>query len=253
MPISPLKSAVTDVTPYQLFMLVLCIWALTILASDRIFGFSEPTKAILQYADNVVCLLFLADFAYNFVKAPNRWRYMRTWGWIDLLSSIPALDALRLGRFARLVRILKVLRAVKSARGVAHYVIAHRTESASLAAILSCLLILVFTSISVLQFEAPADGANIKTAEDAMWWAISTMTTVGYGDRFPITSEGRLLAVFLMATGVGAFGTLSGILAAWFLSPATKEADSDREEIKAMLMELTARLATTEGRSASDS
>lgn len=248
MAINSLKSAVADVTPYQLFMLVLCIWALTILASDRIFGFSEPTKAILQYADNVVCLLFLADFAYNLVKAPNRWRYMRTWGWIDLLSSIPALDALRLGRFARLV--LKVLRAIKSARGVAHYVIARRKESASLAAILSCLLILVFTSISVLHFEAPAEGGNIKTAEDAMWWAISTMTTVGYGDRFPITSEGRLLAVFLMATGVGAFGTLSGILAAWFLSPATEEADSDREEIKAMLLELRARLAAGDGRSA---
>ena len=79
-----------------------------------------------------------------------------------------------------------------------------------------------------------------------MWWAISTMTAVGYGDRFPISSEGRLLAVFLMATGAGVFATLSGMIAAWFLSPAAKEAakdaESSRDEIKLLLMELKARL-----------
>ena len=75
-----------------------------------------------------------------------------------------------------------------------------------------------------------------------MWWSISTMTTVGYGDRYPITSEGRLVAVFLMATGVGLFGTLSGAVASWFLSPATTDADVDREEIKHLLLEVRNRL-----------
>jgi len=64
------------------------------------------------------------------------------------------------------------------------------------------------------------------------------MTTVGCGDRFPVTSEGRLVAVVLMAAGVGAFGTLSGLVAAWFLSPAVKEADADLLRIKAILAEL---------------
>lgn len=54
-----------------------------------------------------------------------------------------------------------------------------------------------------------------------MWWAISTMTTVGYGDAYAVTSEGRLVAVFLMAAGVGVFGTLAGLAASWFLSPAS--------------------------------
>jgi voltage-gated potassium channel len=97
-------------------------------------------------------------------------------------------------------------------------------------------------SIAVLQFEK-ASGGNIVSGEDALWWAITTMTTVGYGDRFPITSEGRLVAVVLMAAGVGVFGTLSGLVASWFLAPATKETDADLVEIKAILADVRSRLA----------
>jgi voltage-gated potassium channel len=68
-----------------------------------------------------------------------------------------------------------------------------------------------------------------------MWWAISTMTTVGYGDRFPITPEGRLIAAFLMSAGVGVFGTISGLVANWFLSPEAQVVDSELAEIKHML------------------
>jgi voltage-gated potassium channel len=68
------------------------------------------------------------------------------------------------------------------------------------------------------------------------------MTTVGYGDTYPTTSEGRLVAVFLMAAGVGVFGTLSGLVASWFLSPAAEEADTDIEQLKVMVAEIQRRL-----------
>ena len=84
-----------DVTPYQLFMLTLCAWALLVLAADTLVAFDSSTQLILQYADNVVCALFFADFVYSFLAARRKSRYLVTWGWIDLLSSIPALDALR--------------------------------------------------------------------------------------------------------------------------------------------------------------
>ena len=118
-----------------------------------------------------------------------------------------------------------------------HFVIERRTESAVLASLLIALLLLVASSIAVLEFEVP-DGGNIASAQDAMWWSISTMTTVGYGDRYRITAEGRIVAVFLMAAGAGLFATLSGAVASWFLSPVARQADTERAEIKELLLEL---------------
>lgn len=225
------------VTPYQFFMLALCGWSLTLLGAGTIVRWSAPTLTILAYADTVVCVIFLVDFVKSFYDAPSKWRYMRTWGWIDLLSSIPVIDPLRWGRAARLLRIVRLFRGLKSARTMAHFVLVRREQSAALASMLLSLLLLVCCSIAILEVEVPA-GGNIASPEDAMWWAVSTMTTVGYGDRFPITSEGRLIAVFLMTAGVGTFGMLAGLIASWFLTPAAEAADIDREEIKALLLEL---------------
>ena len=218
-------------------MLVLSTWALFVLGAGVVVRWSDSTRAILWYADAAVCVIFFLDFLIAFWRAPSRLHYLRTWGWIDLLSSVPVIESLRWGRAARVLRILRVLRGVKSARTVAHFVFARREQSAFLASVLLSLLLIVCCSIAVLEFEVPA-GGNIVTPEDAMWWAISTMTTVGYGDLYPITAEGRIVAVFLMTAGVGVFALLSGLIASWFLSPAAEEANTDREEIKALLREL---------------
>jgi voltage-gated potassium channel len=232
----------SKITPYELFMLVLCAWSLLILATGAFFRWREATGEILSYADTVVCGFFLVDFLRSLYRAPNKLQYFATWGWIDLISSIPAIDVFRLGRTARIFRIIRVLRGVKSARALAHYVAGRRTESTVYATMLFSLLLVLSCSIAVLEFEVPA-GGNINSAQDAMWWAVSTMTTVGYGDRYPTTSEGRLVAVFLMAAGVGVFGMLSGLIAAWFLSPANERRDADGEEIKRLLVELRDRMA----------
>lgn len=182
----------------------------------------------------------------SFLRARRRIHYLITWGWIDLLSSIPTIGVFRLGRAARVMRILRVMRGLKSARTIAHFLAGKREQSAFLASLLLCLLMIVSCSIAILQFEVPA-GGNIATAEDALWWAVSTMTTVGYGDRYPISAEGRVVAVFLMASGVGAFGMLSGLVASWFLSPAVEETDTDVQELKAMIQELQEQLKAQAG------
>lgn len=233
------------VPPYQLFMLALCLWALGSLAAKTFWQLDRETATILDYADNAACGLFLVDFLISLYRAPRRWKYLATWGWLDLLSSIPTGDVLRWGRAARALRILRVLRVVKSVRHLAHFVVEQRAESAFLATLLLSMLLTVFASIAMLQLET-GPNANIRTADDAMWWAVSTMTTVGYGDTYPTSAEGRLVAVFLMAAGVGIFGTLSGLVASWFLSPAADEVDTDMAELKAMVADLQRRLPPRE-------
>lgn len=229
-------------SPYQLFMLALCVWALLSLAVGTAVPLSAETLTVLDYADTAVCAIFFADFLYTLYTAPNRWRYFFTWGWIDLLSSVPTVGALRWGRAGRALRILRVLRAVKSVRVLGLALMAHRAQSAFLAAVLLTVLLLVFSSLAMLEFESGGTG-NIRTAQDAMWWAVTTMTTVGYGDTYPTTPEGRLVAVFLMIAGIGVFGTFSGLVASWFLAPKTADhSPSDLAQIKAMLDEVQRRL-----------
>jgi voltage-gated potassium channel len=241
------KALANDAQPYDLFMLGLCICALALLGAEATLTLDSSTSEILQYADNFLCVLFLGDFVRNLVRAPDRRRYLVTWGWIDVLSSLPAFEVFRIGRAARVFRVLRVLRAMKSSRAVAHMLIAKRAESATLTTIALSLLLVMFSSVAILRVEMPV-GGNIQSAEDAAWWAISTMTTVGYGDRYPLSSEGRLIAILLMAAGVGVFGTLSGAVAGWFLSPAAKESDEDAEEIKQLLRDVQRRLAHIERR-----
>lgn len=212
-------------------MLCLCLFALTALAAETMLPLRESTREILRYADTAVCTLFFMDFLIQLGRAPRKWDYFVRWGWIDLLSSIPMVDALRLGRAARFMRILRVVRGVRSTKLLAEFVLMRRAQGAFLAAMLISLLLVVFSSISVLQFEQ-VEGANILTAQDAVWWAIVTLTTVGYGDRFPVSGEGRVVAGLLMITGVGLFGTFSGYVASWFIAPGEKRQESEVSELR---------------------
>jgi voltage-gated potassium channel len=203
---------------YEIFMLVLCVYTLVILAVEVVVPLRQNTRAVLDYSDRVVCALFLSDFVLSLVRASNRWQYLVSWGWLDLLSSIPTLEIARWGRIGRVLRILRVLRGLRATRLLANMVLRRRADNVGLAAVLIVLLLVVFCSVAVLHVESSPDS-NIKTAEDAIWWSLATITTVGYGDRYPVTSEGRLIGAILMCTGVGLFGTMSGLLAAWFLAP----------------------------------
>jgi voltage-gated potassium channel len=228
--ITPLSTTLTHAVaiarPYEFYMLVLSLVSLIVLAADTLWSFNPQTHAVLSYADTLLCILFIADFVRSFVLAPNRTRYFLRGGWLDLLSSIPTVGILRLGRLSRIARIIRLFRAMRSFRAIGQTLSRHKRESALLAAGTVCLLMTIFASVAILQFEQHPDS-NIRTAGDAIWWAFATVTTVGYGDHFPVTLEGRLTAAMLMAAGVGLFGTLSGLVASWFLHERD-EGDSDQ-------------------------
>jgi voltage-gated potassium channel len=226
---------------YQVTMLVLCVYALGALSIQAAFTLDPEVRQVLDYADYGVCALFLLDFLGSLWLAQNRWRYILHWGWLDLLSSIPTLEVARWGRAARIARVFRVLRGLRATKLLAVAVLRRRSQNAFLVASLAALLLIVFCSIAVLQFESGPD-ANIKTADDALWWAFTTITTVGYGDRYPTTGEGRFVAGILMCAGVGLFGTFSGFLAAWFVEAEEDNGDEQiaelRKEIQALRIEL---------------
>ena len=213
-------------------MLVLSIIAIAAIAVETIFSLDANSQLILNYVDIVVCGLFFLDFLYVFFTEKNKRRYFFTWGWVDLASSVPMIDFLRWGRLARIMRIFRVLRGVKAARVLTSLILERRAHSAFLAAFLISIILVGVSAVSMLHFEKGAEGYNIKTAEDALWWAVVTITTVGYGDKYPVTSEGRVLAATLMIAGVGLFGTFSGFVASWFLAPGAQKRENELESLR---------------------
>jgi len=228
-------------SPYALFMLLVSVLSLAGLAITTIGRLDHEQTAILDLADNFVCVLFFIDFLVSLYLANNRRQYFLHWGWLDLLSSVPVINGFRVTRAARILRILRVVRGIKATKLLAQFILERRAESAFLAVSLIMLLLVVSSSIGVLQFEG-GPGSNITSASDALWWALETNTTVGYGDRYPVTPEGRLIAVFLMIFGVGVFGTLSGFVASWFLKPEQEKIDSDMATLIAEIRELRRRV-----------
>lgn len=223
--------------PYQFFMLLLCVYVLIALCVETFAGLDENAQVVLAAIDTAICFIFLADFIHSLARAPNRPRYLVTWGWIDLISSIPMIGFLRWGRAARVVRILRVLRGVRSAKVLSLFALERRAEWAFLSTVFVAILAMVFSSIAIMQLETSED-VNIGTPEEALWWAFVTITTVGYGDYYPVTTEGRILAAVLMAVGVGLFGTFTAFVASWLLGKAEPQGDPELKKIRTELQEI---------------
>jgi voltage-gated potassium channel len=98
-------------------------------------------------------------------------------------------------------------------------------------------MLIISSSIAIVEFEDPVSG-TIKTAADAMWWAISTLSSAGAGDLYPATLAGRAVGVLLMAAGVGVFGTVTGLVTAWFVGSPANEGETRADDIRAMLVEI---------------
>ena len=235
------------ISVYECVMLVLCIYVLFVLAATTFFQLDKSVVEILDYVDNAICVVFLADFFMKLFTAKNKLEYLK-WGWIDFLSSIPAVGPLRWGRFARLVRILRLLRGVRSCKVLIELLLRRRAESAFGTAVIIALLMVVLSSVAILVFERQDASSNIRNSEDALWWAFATVTGVGYGDRFPVTASGRVVAALTMIAGVALIGTFAGMVASWFLAPQEAEQDQELESIchrltaiEGLLHELVAR------------
>ncbi len=224
-----------QVGPFQFSILVLSALTLGAIAVESFLTLPLEISRLLQWFDLVACGAFLVDFSIRFRAAGSKLAFMK-WGWIDLLASIPNIQALRLGRFVRVFRVLRLLRGVRSLHRIMEMLFVNRRQGGVASVGMIMFLLIFFSSLGILVVER-VDGANIKTAGDALWWSVTTVTTVGYGDRYPVTPAGRAIAAALMVAGVGLFGAMSGIVASLFLGQR-RESEPVLAELKAMRVEM---------------
>ena len=181
----------------------------------------EDLQNVLLIMNAIFSGVFLLDFSYRLATAPSRKDYFfRHFGWADLLASLPFAE-LKFLRIFRLVRVVRLLREV-GGRKVLRTLIRDRAGSALYTLLLAGVLVLQFGSLTILRIEDDAPGANITDASDALWYTIATISTVGYGDQYPVTNAGRIVGSMIIVVGVGIFGTFTGYLANLFLAPRKK-------------------------------
>ena len=199
---------------YDLFLAVVAVIALAVVIWQFFLSPDEEISGLLRIFDYIFCGVFFIDYIRQIVVAKHKWRYIFTWGLLDLASSIPTVGEFRFFRAAQIIRALK---AVRSIRILSQVLVRDRMASAVSLLLIIGIVIVVGSCICVLHFELSVVHGNIKSAEDVAWWAFETTSTVGYGDFYPVTSEGRVLAVLVMCVGIGLFATFAGALAGLFM------------------------------------
>lgn len=204
----------------NIIVIVLTLYVLGALLVDTFWTLPSETSKLLMYFDFIICIFFFIEFCYRFYHSSEKLKFMK-WGWIDLLASVPMVDFLRAGRILRLIRLLRVIRAFRSLHQLLNHIFLNKVKGTLTSVSVLAILIIIFSSIAILEVENDPNS-NIKTAEDAIWWTYATITTVGYGDKYPVTSEGRILAMVLMTFGVGLFGTFTAFVASIFVGETKK-------------------------------
>jgi len=188
----------------------------------------RSSLTVLSWA---VWVVFAVDFTIRLSLADDRWRYAGR-HWYDVaLIVLPLLRPMRLLRLLALARVLNRSATSSLVGKVSIYVIGTAVIAAGLGA------------VAVLDVEQHAEGANITTFDDALWWSATTVTTVGYGDHFPVTGQGRLIAVALMVIGIAMVGAVTASVAALLVGRVSAADEHSQAASRQDLADLTAQVA----------
>ncbi len=204
-------------TSYEFFILLLSLLSIFNLIILILPSIEPILKDVVKVIDLILSLIFVADFLYRFFTAESKTEYFfKKWGWADLLASIPA-QQLKLFRIFRIIRVIRLMRQF-GVKNMLNEVRDNRAGSALYITLFLVILVLEFAGTAIVAVEGNNPEANIKNASDAIWWGFVTITTVGYGDHYPVSNLGRFVGIIVMIIGVGLFGVLTGFLANLFLA-----------------------------------
>ncbi len=221
--------------PWDWLVLVVAVVSLLLVILETFLHVPPAVLSVLRTADMLSCGIFLTDVFVRWRRENFAAHYWR-WAWIDVLASIPfepafrSLQAIRIYRFIRLVRIVRKLSTLTSGT----------TLNEKLLALPGVALVIPLSSTLLIdEVERSAPNATIKNGGDALWWALTTVTTVGYGDTVPVTGEGRLIASVLMLVGIALFGSMSAIVTSKLILPKETR---DHEELRKEMRDLHAEI-----------
>ncbi|WP_111766073.1 potassium channel family protein [Nakamurella deserti] len=183
----------------------------------------------------VTWILFGVDYLVRVLLADHRWRFVRS-NLFDL--AVLVLPLLRPLRLLRLLALLSVLNR-STADNLRGKVVVYATGGA--------LLLLICAGLAITDEERLAPDSTITSFGDGLWWAITTMTTVGYGDRYPVTTTGRVIAAALMVGGIALLGVVTATLASWMVQQVAEATEADQTVTKAHIDQLAARIEDLQG------
>jgi voltage-gated potassium channel len=192
---------------------------------------ADPTmRQALEAIDTTLTIIFVAEFTTRFASAWDRRAYLHA-HFVDLLALIPAVRGVRLLRLLRLLRLIRAFSGVYRATQHVERLVRHRGLALLF---VSWLAVMVICSIFLYVAENGVNKA-ITSPLDAFWWGIVTLTTVGYGDVYPVTGEGRVAAAVLMLLGISLFSGITATLTSILLAGRDPEPSGDRLRILAAL------------------
>jgi len=210
-------------------MMGLALASLVTLIVSWTLDLSAGMQTSLETFDWLIWAIFTIELLIRLYLSPQRLKFL----WknpidvgVVLVPTLQGLRALRIARFARIWRLARVgqmgRRAVKEEKekgGIFN-------PSNAMYSILIAVFVVSLAALMAWSVERDASGSTIRSIPDAFWWAITTITGVGYGDKIPVSPEGKAVAVVLMFMGVALFGAIAATLATVFLRSDTRENDA---------------------------
>lgn len=213
----------------------LILLSLIAFAWETLPDLSPATRALLEIFELICVTVFTVEYLLRIAVAPKPLRYIFSfYGIIDLLAILPfflnsALDwrALRSFRILRLVRALKLIRYNRALKRF--HIAARLVREEVVLFIIITMIVLYLTSAGIYYFESEAQPEVFASIFHSLWWAIVTLTTVGYGDVYPITVGGKIFTFFVLIVGVGIVTVPAGLVAS-ALSRARELEKEEKEE-----------------------
>ncbi|MER2491950.1 ion transporter [Catenovulum sediminis] len=198
--------------PFDIAMMMLSAIAMLVILAILVLPLEAETKRLLTSIDTMICIVFILHFFFNLAGASNKKRYVQR-HWLELVASIPLIEPLR---FLRFLQIFRVIRMIRLARSVLLPMLKQRIQTTMAGLLVFMVVIVAGSAVAIFIIESEVPQSNIKTAEDALWWGLITISTVGYGDYYPVTTMGRVISSLLIISGVSLFGVISGYIASSF-------------------------------------